>query len=249
VLVGTWLGRPVVIRLGGDFLWESYVERTGEPVPLRQFYQTTQSRWSSKERLIFNLIRWTLRHADKVVFSTDWQREIFAQPYELSPEQVMVIENYYGPKEVSFAPSQKNFIAASRPLKLKNLNLLREVFAELSTATLDTSPSAPAEFLERLKQCYAVVVVSWSEVSPNLILEAIRHNKPFILTRESGLAEQLQGVGLIVNPLDRAEIIQAIEYLLNDTNYSQAIEKVKQFKVIHDWPMIADEFIKIAKTL
>ena len=41
-----------VIRTGGDFLWESYVERTGDMVLFRDFYGTRMDKMSGKERLV-----------------------------------------------------------------------------------------------------------------------------------------------------------------------------------------------------
>lgn len=94
VAAGRLLNRKLVIRTGGDFLWESYVERTGDLVLLRNFYQTTREKWSLKEKVIFYLTRWVLRCAS-VVFSTDWQRQIWRGPYNLNLAQTVIIENYY----------------------------------------------------------------------------------------------------------------------------------------------------------
>ena len=38
------------------------------------------------------------------------------------------------------------------------------------------------------------------DISPNLILDAVRHNKPFILTQENGLTDRLGDIGLYVDP-------------------------------------------------
>src|SRR3989344_790659 len=69
----------VIIRIGGDFLWESYVERTGKLIPLSHFYQTKLS-ITFKERIIFKLTRWLLARADGLAFTTDWQRQIWQTP-------------------------------------------------------------------------------------------------------------------------------------------------------------------------
>ena len=54
-------GKKMIIRTGGDFLWEFYVERTGDLVLLRDFYNTRIGRLNFKERLIFKSTGWTLR--------------------------------------------------------------------------------------------------------------------------------------------------------------------------------------------
>ena len=70
-------GKKGIIRTGGDFLWEQYVERTKKNILLRNFYQTENSNFSFREKIIFRLTKWTLDNASKIVFSTEWQRDIF----------------------------------------------------------------------------------------------------------------------------------------------------------------------------
>ena len=57
VLATRLLGKKVIIRTGGDFLWEDYIERTGEKVLFRNFYINTKERWNKKEQAIFYLTR------------------------------------------------------------------------------------------------------------------------------------------------------------------------------------------------
>jgi glycosyltransferase involved in cell wall biosynthesis len=96
VLAGKLLGKKVLIRTGGDFLWENYVERTGDLVLLRDFYLTRLGKLNFKERLVFSLSRWVVRHAALLVFSTEWQRQIWLKPYGLELGRTKMVENYYG---------------------------------------------------------------------------------------------------------------------------------------------------------
>src|SRR6185436_13080927 len=70
-LLAKLLHKKVVYRTGGDLLWESYVERTGELVLLRDFYQQKKKDFSLKEKLIFRLTRWMLRNVSAIVWSTE----------------------------------------------------------------------------------------------------------------------------------------------------------------------------------
>src|SRR3989338_5444786 len=74
-------GKKLIVRTGGDFLWEQYVERTGDLVLLRDFYKTRVSKFTRKERIVFFLLRLLFRHAHAIIFSTAWQRDIFEKPY------------------------------------------------------------------------------------------------------------------------------------------------------------------------
>src|SRR3989344_5223918 len=105
LLASTLLGKQLIIRTGGDFLWEWYVERTGDLVLLRDFYSTRLLRLNRKERIIFSLLRFLFRHADAIIFSTAWQRDIFTKPYGLNAARCHIVENYYGSGETT--PSAK----------------------------------------------------------------------------------------------------------------------------------------------
>lgn len=96
VLAARLFNKKIIIRTGGDFLWETYVERTGDLILLRDFYQTSLNKLSKKEQMIYRLSRWTLQHASLVVFSTAWQRDIFRPAYSLDSARCRIIENYYG---------------------------------------------------------------------------------------------------------------------------------------------------------
>ncbi|KKT15133.1 MAG: Glycosyl transferase, group 1 [Parcubacteria group bacterium GW2011_GWC1_43_30] len=237
-------GKKVIIRTGGDFLWEGYVERNKELVLLRDFYQTTQKTWSQKERLIFRMTKWTLHHTDALIFSTKWQRDIWYRPYNLEKIKLFFVENYYGLKEESFKPKDKEFIASTRPLVWKNLDVLKEVGVKIH---LENSPYK--EFMDKLAHAYAVILVSLGDISPNLILDAIRYNKPFIITEENGLMDRIRDIAIIVNPKNPSDIKNKVLWLCEKDNYNNQVKKIKNFNFLHTWKEIADEIIDIWKTI
>jgi glycosyltransferase involved in cell wall biosynthesis len=241
------LNVPITIRTGGDFVWEWYVERTGDLVLLKDFYQTRQQALSAKEKLIYRASRWTLRAVNTVVFSTEWQRDIFIKAYGINPKKTALVENYIGPKQHSFEPVTKNFIAATRPLKWKNEARVRAAFARpevvQSGAFLDTERKQFDQFMDHMASCYAVILASLGDISPNMILDAIRHNKPFIVTRENGITERIKDCAIFVDPENEADIAEKIVWLSNPTNYAAQKAKVEAFTFQHSWEEIADELL------
>jgi glycosyltransferase involved in cell wall biosynthesis len=244
------LGRKSVIRTGGDFLWEQYVERTGRKVLLSNFYQTEIGNFSFKDRVVFRLIKWTLRNTSRVIFSTEWQRDIFIGAYGLKKEKTFIVENYYGPKEESFEPDSQLFIASSRELVLKNTGLLKNIFNKIKKqhgeVNLFTDKLPFPDFVQKIKNSYAVIQISLGDISPNLILDAIRFNKPFICTKEIGILERIKDVGIFVDPLNEKEIEEAVLRMLNKDEYEKAVEKVRNFSFLHTWDDIASEFLEVA---
>ena len=243
-------GAKTVLRIGGDFLWESYVERTGDLVLLRQFYQTTLPRWNLKERLIFRLTRATFGRADRIVFNTDWQRAIWREPYGLAQTKTAIVENYGGDKKESFQPTAKIYLFAARPLKLKNEANLRRAFAlakqerpEIELEVWHDLPAAP--FAAKLDQSYAVIVPSISEVSSNLAREALARGKPLILTRESGDAARLGVASVLVDPLSITDLKVKIVQLADAPFYERERARASAWSAPRSWPAVAADFLAI----
>ena len=245
-------GKNCLIRTGGDFLWEGYVERTKKKILLRNFYQTEIQNLSLKEKLIFRITKWTLQNATKVIFSTEWQKQIFIKAYDLKEWDTDIIENYYGEKTSDFDYEAMVFIGSTRRLVWKNLNTLQKVFDRVAQTHphaalfLDNLPHD--NFLDKLGHSYAVVLISLGDISPNMILDAVRLNRPFICTREIGIYDRIKEAGLFVDPLDEKAIEGAILNLLSADGYQKAKEKVRNFNFTHNWGQIAKELLRICET-
>lgn len=241
-------GIPLIVRVGGDFLWEQYLERTHDPLPLPSFYREHRS-LSPKERIIFLLTRWMLRQCDGIVFTTAWQRDIWMEPYRLSEGKLHIIGNFFGERRHSLSPRRKNFIAFSRNLFLKNMQVLREAFAlakrQCPNIELDVGTVSYEKLERHMEACYAVIVPSLSEVSPNYVADAIRYGKPFILTHHTGYRELLKDIGLFVDPLDIRDSAEKMVWLADEANYQSQTEKVRRFSFQHIYRDIALEFLRI----
>ncbi len=241
-------GRKIILRTGGDFLWEFYVERTNDLVLLRDFYSTRLDHLNLKEKTIFKITKFVLRNVSALVFSTAWQRDIFCPAYKIDKNEIYIIENYYGHKVGSFEPEKKNFISATRRLKWKNFDRLSRAFdlarVENKEISLDNEIVPLDEFTKKIQSCYAVILVSLGDISPNMILESIQANKPFILTRETGLYDKLKSIAIFVDPEDEGEIKEKILWLSNESNYQSQVEKIRNFNFDHSWEEIGEEFLK-----
>lgn len=253
VLSGKLFRKKVIIRTGGDFLWESYIMRTGEKILLSEFYKKERN-YSVKEKIIFKLTKFLLRNSNAIVFSTKWQRDVFISAYDLGNNKIFIIENFYGGKMDNIEPKEKNFLWAGRDITLKNLDTLKEAFEEVrkidNSLKLDILKKVPRkELLEKIKTCYAVILPSVSEVSPNFIMESLMFNKPFIVTKDTGLYSKLETVGNFVNPLSVEDIKEKILFLADNENYNENKRKISSFNFIHSYKDIAKEFLGVYKEL
>lgn len=244
------LRKKFVVRIGGDIVWEQYVERTGNLVMLSEFY-TQPRQLSFKERLIKKGTGFLVRHAHALVFTTEWQRALWCTPYSLVLERTHIIENHY-PAPHALLARAKVFVAAGRPIKLKNMARLREAFALAAAThpdiTLDERTLPPNEHAERLHNCYAVLVPSVSEVNPNALIEAVALGKPFVGPKDCGGVVRLQGAGLFVDTTDVHVLAQAIESLLDSATYTRCVAATQKVQP-YSWEDMAGAYITLFHTL
>ncbi|HEY4493190.1 MAG TPA: glycosyltransferase family 4 protein [Candidatus Paceibacterota bacterium] len=241
-------GKRAIVRVGGDFLWESYVNRTAELVPLSKFYNET--RLNLKEKIIKKLTQFIYNRAHKLVFSTDWQREIASRAYKLDQAKISVISNYFGEKKEAKIATHKNFLWVGRDIPLKNLKRLEQAFASAKKINpeieLDIYKNLPQETVwEKLASCYAFILPSISEVSPNLVLQALQYSKPVIMTRESGFADMLADTVMLVDPMSETDLCEKIINMSDQDTYKMYQEKAHRFNTVHMYQDIAQEFLQI----
>lgn len=238
-------GKKITIRTGGDFLWESYVERTKKKILFRNFYDTEIFNFTFKEKIIFKITKWILNKSDTVVFSTNFQRGIWQKVYHFNLTKTKIIENYYGDKIPSFNSKDLVFVASSRNLVWKNKDMLYKVFENIrkniKEIELFDKNLSHDDFLEKIKHSHAVILISLGDISPNMILDALRLDKPFVCTQECGLYDRLKDVGIWVDPLNKTDIEEKISWLCKDDNYKIQKSKIEKFNFNHSWKEIAEE--------
>ncbi|OHA17024.1 MAG: hypothetical protein A3C79_01945 [Candidatus Taylorbacteria bacterium RIFCSPHIGHO2_02_FULL_45_28] len=257
--------KKYIVRTGGDFLWESYVERTGDMVLFKDFYgndsgpnsagQNFMGKLSRKERSVFKLGGASLRNAAAVVFSTDWQRGIFEKAYNLDSGKNVIIENYCGPREPFIEPENRTFVAGTRPLKWKNIDLLKEAFLEaqnevkrlnLPPVELDCGKAVYDSFVEKIHRSYAVILASLGDISPNMIFDAIRAGTPFVVTKENGVMNRIKDAAVLVDPKNKKDIVDKIVWLADPKNRAEQARKVQAVRFTHSWEQIAEEIVRVA---
>lgn len=248
-LVSRLTRTPYALRIGGDFVWEQFVESTGRLVKLSKFYETPDI--PLKQRIEIWLTGVVTRHAGALLFNSRWQRDLWHKQYGFSLSRTHVVENLYPPRKAGEAPTKKVFVAAGRAIKLKQESLLRRVFGDLKKKypdiELDTQALPPAEHASRVARCYAVVLSSVSDVSPNVIIDAVTYGKPFVCTDDTGIRERLEGTGLFVDTSDEGALSAAIESLLDPQAYAEVAARVKAFSFVRTWEDVVADIEQVVK--
>ncbi|PIR38176.1 MAG: hypothetical protein COV34_00980 [Candidatus Zambryskibacteria bacterium CG10_big_fil_rev_8_21_14_0_10_42_12] len=245
------LKKNFLVRIGGDSLWEAYIARTEEMILLSDFYKEKRQ-YTLKEKLMSWSIRQVVSGADAVVFSTQWMYDIWKQPYQICKDSVYIIENAYVPYDLrnennnQVVEGQKIFVCPTRETFFKNKKMLIEVFEQLSKPNddiaLDTKPLSHKEHIRRIKASYAVVIPSLSEVSPNLLLDAMSVGIPYIMTKDSGYAYRFPGCGILVDPRSREDLKHAMTKILDPQIYISLKERAKHVRINRTYADVTLDF-------
>lgn len=247
VLAGMVTRAPVIVRIGGDFIWEMYTERTGDLIPLTEIY-TERARWGSKERTIFRIQQWVIPRVN-LAFSCEWIRDLWKDVYGFDDARAFVIENPIPPKLESKKPTRKNFAFYTRQIALKNNDAFRRAFIKAKNIhpdiELEEGMVEKEDLMRRMQECYAVVLPSISDVTPNYIIDAIRCGKPFLLTKYSGYAERFKDYGVIVDPLSEEDMTRGVMALAEEKTYQLYKERIAAFNEVRTFDDIARDFTAI----
>ena len=247
VTAGLVTRTPVGIRIGGDFLWEAYIERRGDFLKLEDFY-TTERHATLKEKCVYRGTKWLLRHAIPM-FNSEWLAHIWEHAYGLTSGQWAYVENVFPTKKEPTAFTSRTFIGAGRGTRLKNIPMLERIFASLKDTypdvTLDTRQLSFEEHQERLRNCYAVLLPSVSDVNPNTIIEGVVVGKPFICTTATGLSSAVRSVGMYRDPLDEAAWKAAIIELLDTARYEEEQRKIVALSYTRTWEDVTNDILSV----
>ncbi len=261
VLAARLARKPLLIRTGGDFVWERYIERTGEKVLLSEFYGRVLSgalRLSRKERLLM----WLQKHVvfpytTRLVYSTAWQRDLWATPYAVPYERTALIENSAPPPAFdlrarrSAAPARDiGFLCIWRPTAFKNVDTLKRAYelyrreAGANALSLTLRENVPRElFYEELARARALVVPSLSEISPNIVLESLAAGVPVLLTQDCGMQDRFGEAVRYLNPRSPESIAAALHSASDDAEYALLLKKAAAFSYVRTYDDIAEDFL------
>jgi glycosyltransferase involved in cell wall biosynthesis len=89
-LISKLRSKKFFIRLGGDFLWERAVEAGRTNRTLKEYYKEPKI---LKEKFWIFLIKKILNSADKIIFTSNFQKETYKTYYGVKENSAIVIPN------------------------------------------------------------------------------------------------------------------------------------------------------------
>jgi len=262
------LRKRLFLRIGGDFLWERAVESGRTKKPLREYYEIPKT---FTEKLFMALMKTVFNRADKVIFTSIFQRDIYLKFFKIKKEKITIIQNPFPEMEVAInQPSANNYqlLFAGRLIKLKNIDFLIKVFykvlqkteKDLTLKIIGDGPErknlkadervvfsgaiAQMNLLREIQQSYICVLPSLSEITPNFALECIRLGKPILLTKETGYYEIFKDDLIFIDPQNEKDLEEKIIHLLDERNYLNYIESIKKIPTDWSWDNVIEEHEK-----
>ncbi len=265
--------KPLYIRVGGDFIWERYVE--SESVTLDQYYEQDLYR---KDLNRFKLINWIFEQCRGVIFTTEWQKNIFTKHYYgLANKQLSVVQNPIDQKiNIQRDENRINndIIFAGRFINKNNIFNLVKAFVAWSQDKYrlvligDGPLKSKLEFfikennyqnivlaeklsrhnlIKKMAESRLMIFPSLSDISPNTMLDCIQVKIPFISSQEIGF-DWLKKDIILFDPQKIEEITQCLQKLEEDNNYINYSQKIKYLSYNYSYNQAAIDTIKILQS-
>lgn len=263
-LVARLLGKKFVVRLGGDLLWERAAATGGTAAGLGPYYASGEWRKGAAlyRLLLAQVLR---RADAVVFPNTWLPELYAAAGiFDRRKEAIIVNPVPEWPPNDPPAPVKRQLLIIGRLIPLKNVHKTLEACRSAQFATtpftvtiIGDGPLAEViadwkkknaaswlmvergwmreRLLREMRQSLGTITLSWSEVSPNIVIESLSVGTPALVTRENGNRALLDGYALQIDPDDPAAIQSGIMELVSDSGQRHWRERARAFR----WPQTA----------
>ncbi len=257
-MIARFLGKKLVIRVGGDLAWERGVGSSN--LSLDEWYKSE----AHIENRFYKLSLWSLKQADRIIVPTPVLVKIYEKYYKIPASKLVVVPNPVPevlPKPVR---QEQKIVFASRLVAYKNLNLVLKVLAQVFPAHPDLKfvvmgdgPErgnleclarelnisqqvifkgrvSQDEVLEETASCLFTLAPAIMEFNPNYVLQGLSYGKPFLISRGHGLSFFPPEM-LTFDSGDENDLINKINHLLSPQGYEMAKEFVNNLNFNVTW--------------
>jgi len=249
------LRKPFLIRVAGDYAWEQAAGRFGVKDSIDDFQN---KRYSWQIELLRKIQRATVRNADCAITPSKYFRNLVASWNKNKDNVVTIYNginfNDVSPNDGSF--ESKTMISAGRLVPWKGFDTLIETMNDLPDWKLFIAGNGPdkerlrkvisdqnlanrvfllgdmirADLIQKMQACQLFILNTSFESFSFQIVEAMFAGTPVISTNIGNISEIVDNGenGLLIQPNNKAEILEAIQKLSDTSVRSKMVDNAKE---------------------
>jgi glycosyltransferase involved in cell wall biosynthesis len=268
--------RQFILRVGGSYIWEKYLADGKPPMSLAQFYSNGKYReyrlLFTVINFVFRRARFVVFNSrEQLDLYDQYYGGINADRSGVirNPFAGVVLEATRDGSAIT-----NEIVFAGRFIKMKNVESLISAFNRMRTdsAQLVLIGEGPTEVLLRSKvdecgiagrvnflpplsrtdlykrvlECRALVIPSWTDISPNQLFEALSLGIPVLLTKEHFSGVDTSDV-VTIDPSDESSIANALDSLFDREAYDEFSRKMVAKAESRTWDTVYAEHIEMFK--
>lgn len=261
LFVARILNKKLIIRVGGDIVWERKSEQGETLLSMNEWYKTG----SHKKEFNYVVSRFVLSRIDCLIVPSNLLSDLYTKYYDVSQQRIQVIANpMISQKEILPHSIPRTIIFASRLVAYKNLSFVIECMSrvlpkyndtqflimgdgpeklalkkqvndlKMSKQIIFTGILSQEEVEKHIRSCIFTIAPALTEFNPNYVLQGIQWGKPFLVSREHGFPFVVPQEFLF-NSRNKEECEQCIAWMLSDPGYADAVLKLKSLSITQTW--------------
>lgn len=260
-LVSKLLRKKLLIRIGGDLLWEREAETGRTKLSMGEWYEQKLYR----VLMSYTLITFVLNSADRIIVPATLLKQIYSINYGVPEEKIIVVANPIPPIDSQAVDdNQKTIVYASRLVTYKNIQFVIESMANIlpqfpaiSFVVFGDGPErihlenrvrelgmnnqiifrgtvSQDEVMNTIKRSLITLAPALTEFNPNYVLQGISMQKPFLISCENGFSFSIPNQ-FTFHPRSHEEFEQKLTWILSDAGYQEAKSLLSTIQFSQTW--------------
>lgn len=235
------IGKPLIVKIVGDYAWEQGVQRFGVTQLLDDFVQTTQR--NIFVRILQRIEKRVATAAKAIIVPSPYLKDIVSE-WGIAPEKITVIHNGISiPHTIPVPEKQEQeflIVSAGRRVPWKGFDAIERIARKRGWRSFIASGIPRSETLGWMKAADVFVLNSWYEGFPHALIEAMTLGTPVIATDTKFHRYLVSNgeTGLLVPPGDDDALEHALlevekDPLLAHRRARAALKRMDEFSLPH----------------